>query len=806
MWQVWEKACLVDSLSNRALFVYGSHDFLLFIREKMVSGNYLRFVTATLKYSGMVVAFILSTVGHVIAQQKTPFELGSWRTYFPSGEYTQMVYGTESVIIANAFQLVLYYPGTEEVLLLNKGSGLSDVGISSVSYLASQDAIVVGYENGNVDVVTPERTYNLPGIKNNQNILSSKRVNDIGIAGDQIFLATDFGVVQIDASIHEFESTLFTDEPVSYVEWNEEEGVLYGASASELYILSLMGTTNLADINQWNIIPVGSEGSIQDMVVWKDDLYLVADDRLWKWQDMTLTDVPVTGAKVRFLQPSESHLLVINEFSNIFTWDGQESIQYVDLCLLYLRDVLMIDPETFWYLKKEEFGLYSKEGCQPYSLPGVPSRFVTEMAVMNGSLYVATGGVNRIYNNLFREDGFYTNDSGDWKAFNIHTVPELAARNMRDIYAVEKDPGKDLVYFGTFWDGVIRYEKGEITIFDESNSSLQFSVTNPDRIRVADLFLDQPGNLWVANHDAIRPLSVMTPSGEWRNFPISVNPRIEKLVVDEYQNIWMAIAERGLYIFRPNDWDNSGDDESRLIIPQPGDGSGTGFDNARINEIVIDKTGGVWLGTESGPVLFNCGDFAFDNICQGRKPVIELNGQLGVLLLNENVKAIAIDGGNRKWFGTDNGVYVVSAALDKIDHHFRVDNSPLPDNSINDIAIDPVSGEVFIATDEGLVSYRGEATESIPGSFAELAIYPNPVPPEYTGRVGIKNLVENALVRITTLSGRLIYENRAIGGQLVWDRRDQDGRQVASGIYLVFATRDQSISPYTQVGKIFLLD
>lgn len=758
--------------------------------------------------SKIIVAIVLLSLTGVVAQQNSLFELGSWRSYFPAGEYTEMISGTESVIIANPYQLVLYYPSpADEVLILNKENGLSDVGISTISYLTSQDAIIVGYENGNVDIVTPERTYNIPGIKNNQNILTSKRINDIVISGDHIFLATDFGVVQIDGSIYEFESTFFTDDPVWQIAWNESEQMLYAASETELYRLHLDESTNLADINQWNIAPPDVGGLIQDISVWKGDFYLVAGDALWQLEEgQYFTEVPVTGSKVRFIKPSETHLLVGNEYSNIFTWDGNVSRQFISICLVPLKDVLMVDPETFWYLTKKEFGKFQEDRCESYSLPGVPSRFVTEMTVMNGDLFVATGGVTGIYNNLFREDGFYTDESGEWIEYNLHTVPELEARNMRDIYAVEKVPDREQVFFGTFWGGVIRYDHGELTLFDETNSSLGFSVTNPDRIRVADLFLDNQENLWVANHDAIRPLSVMTPSGDWRNFSISVSPRIEKLVVDEYQNIWMAIAERGLYIFRPNDWDDEQDDESRLIIPQPDDGSGTGFDNARINEIAMDKNGGVWLGTESGPVLFDCGNFAFDNICKGRKPVIELDGQLGVLLSNENVKAIAIDGGNRKWFGTDNGVYVVSAALDRIDHHFRSQNSPLPDNSITDIAIDPSSGEVFIATDQGLMSYRGEATEADPGAFASLAVYPNPVPPSYNGSVGIKNLAENALVRITTLSGRLIYENRATGGQMVWDRRDQDGQLVASGIYLVFATQDHSVTPFTQVGKLFLLD
>ena len=754
----------------------------------------------------MVLLTWLIALSGAFAQQNSSFGLGTWRAYLPSGDYTQLVNGTESVIVVNPFQLVLYYPETDEELLLFKGQGLSDVGISYVNFLDSQGAVVVGYDNGNVDIVTPERTYNIPGIKNNQNILASKRINDIAVFGNQVYLATDFGVVGINASIYEFSSTLFTEEPVLHIEWLAESNTVFAATGSEMYFLELQESTNLADIHQWEVLPPEKEGDIQDAAEWQGDIYLVIGEQLWRWEDDLLQEVDVTGSKIRFVKPTESHLLVVNEFDNIFTWDGQQSVQFINLCLLQMRDVLMVDPQTFWYVNQHEYGLYQDNECQPYDLPGVPSRFVTEMTVMDNALYVATGGVSRIYNNLFREDGFYTNASGHWVTYRNTTNHVLGPEDMRDVYQVEKVPSRNQLFFGTFWSGVIRYEEGELTLFDETNSSLQFSVTNPDRIRVADLFLDQQENLWVANHDAIRPLSVMTPEGDWKNFAIGVNPRIEKLVVDEYHNIWMAIAERGLYIFNPHDWDNPQDDESRLIIPQPGDESGTNFDNPRINEIVIDRNGGVWLGTESGPVLFDCGNIAFDNICQGRKPVIDLDGNLGVLLRDENIRAIAIDGGNRKWFGTDNGVYVVNAAIDRIDHHFRSDNSPLPDNTIIDITINPASGEVFIGTEVGLVSYRGEATEDDPASFSPLAVFPNPVPPTYSGPVGIKNLPENALVRITTMAGRLIYENRALGGQLVWDRHDQDGRNVASGIYLVFATEDKSLSPYTRVGKIFLLD
>src|SRR5690606_9676770 len=487
-----------------------------------------------------------------VAQQNSSFDLGTWKAYLPAGEYTQLVKGTESVIVVNPFQLVFYYPETNEELLLHKGNGLSDIGISYVNYIDSQGAVVVGYENGNVDIVTPDRTYNIPGIKNNQNILASKRINDIAVFGDQVYLATDFGVVEINTTIYEFGSTLFTDEPVLHIEAQVESNTLFAATGSEMYFLEIQPSTNLADIQEWEIFPASEEGEIQDAAVGGGDIYLVVGDQLWKLVDQLLSGVGVTGSKIRFIKPADSHLLVVNEYDNIFTWDGQQSVQFINLCLLQMRDVLMVNPRVFWYVKQHEFGLYQNDECQSRELPGVPSRFVTEMTVFNDDLYVATGGVSRIYNNLYREDGFYTNASGQWVTHRNTTEPVLGAVDMRDVYQVEKVPSRNQLYFGTFWSGVIGYEEGELTLFDETNSSLQFSVTNPDRIRVADLFLDREENLWVANHDAIRPLSVMTPAGEWRNFAIDVNPRIEKLIVDEYQNIWMAIAERGLYIFNPH--------------------------------------------------------------------------------------------------------------------------------------------------------------------------------------------------------------------------------------------------------------
>src|SRR5690606_25021235 len=291
----------------------------------------------------VILGIVLSLSG-AVAQQNSSFDLGTWKAYLPAGEYTQLVKGTESVIVVNPFQLVFYYAETNEELLLHKGNGLCDIGISYVNYIDSQGAVVVGYENGNVDIVTPDRTYNIPGIKNNQNILASKRINDIAVFGDQVYLATDFGGVEINTTIYEFGSTLFTDEPVLHIEAQVESNTLFAATGSEMYFLEIQPSTNLADIQEWEIFPASEEGDIQDAAVWGGDIYLVVGDQLWKLVDQLLSGVGVTGSKIRFIKPADSHLLVVNEYDNIFTWDGQQSVQFINLCLLQMRDVLMVNP------------------------------------------------------------------------------------------------------------------------------------------------------------------------------------------------------------------------------------------------------------------------------------------------------------------------------------------------------------------------------------------------------------------------------------------------------------------------------
>jgi ligand-binding sensor domain-containing protein len=205
------------------------------------------------------------------------------------------------------------------------------------------------------------------------------------------------------------------------------------------------------------------------------------------------------------------------------------------------------------------------------------------------------------------------------------------------------------------------------------------------------------------------------------------------------------------------------------------------------------------MGTDAGAAYVADTYDVFSNVEDVIKPIFENR----YLLRSEKITAIAVDGGNRKWMGTERGVWLFSPTGEKLIYNFTADNSPLLSNVIRDIAINDQTGEVFFATDKGIVSFRSDATSS-DGSFQSVKIFPNPVTSVFTGLVGINGLATDAIVKITDISGKLIWQTQANGGTATWNVRDYNGNRAQTGIYLVFAaTQDGSESV---VGKIAVVD
>jgi ligand-binding sensor domain-containing protein len=226
-------------------------------------------------------------------------------------------------------------------------------------------------------------------------------------------------------------------------------------------------------------------------------------------------------------------------------------------------------------------------------------------------------------------------------------------------------------------------------------------------------------------------------------------------------------------------------------------GSGS-LPSRQVYSLALDRNGFVWVGTAAGVAYLNPGQALSGNV-NSVKPVV--NGR--ILLRDETTTAMAVDGGNRKWLGTRNGLWLFDAFGETPIHNFTTTNSPLPSNEILDIEVHPVTGEVFIATPRGIVSYRSDATESS-GTFSSVKIFPNPVLPTFTGQVSISGLATDARVKITDIAGKLIWETSANGGTATWHVRDYNGRRAATGMYLVIAISQDGLD--SVVGKIAVVN
>jgi hypothetical protein len=218
-----------------------------------------------------------------------------------------------------------------------------------------------------------------------------------------------------------------------------------------------------------------------------------------------------------------------------------------------------------------------------------------------------------------------------------------------------------------------------------------------------------------------------------------------------------------------------------------------------VTAITVDKDGSIWAGTDNGIAIFQCNNI--NEACDAYLPIVQSNGFNGYLFQKETIHCISVDGANRKWIGTNNGAWLISKDGTEVLQHFTTENSPLPDNTVLSIGIEPTNGDVFFFTKNEIVSFKGEATESI-ASQSAIKIYPNPIAPNYNGPIVIKNLVDNALVKITDINGQLMMQTRSLGGQAIWNGRDQYQHKLASGIYLIFVRDDNGNEK--AVGKILI--
>ncbi len=346
----------------------------------------------------------------------------------------------------------------------------------------------------------------------------------------------------------------------------------------------------------------------------------------------------------------------------------------------------------------------------------------------------------------------------------------------------------DKAYLSSFGYGVEEQGSAGITLYTESNSTLVNTNPPGKNVNITGLQASSDG-LWVLDYGASQPLHLLKDDGSWQafSFPITAAQYPVDIAADPYGYVWIVLDPAkggGMLAF------NRETNKYKYITNAAGAGE---LPNAAVRSVAVDREGLVWVGTDQGIAYFlDPGDVAIRPIYEDR-----------FLLRDDKITAIAIDGGNRKWIGTTRGVWLFNATGEELVYNFTTANSALPSNNIRGIAIHGETGEVFFSTDHGVVSFRADATEST-ATFNTVKIFPNPVTSHFTGLVGISGLATDAMIKITDVSGALVWQTQAHGGGASWDVRDYRGRRATTGVYLVFAATPDGGEHV--VGKIAVID
>lgn len=779
-------------------------------------------------------AFILSFLIAFSVTAQDQVAIGQWRSYLPYNTAKYVTQNPTTIFYASDFSLLEIDKDENSAQRLTKVNGLSDVEIQLLKHSPFDDKMVLVYENGNIDFVSDNGIINFPFVKQRE-IQGDKNIYDITfVAADRVFLSTGFGILELDPQSATATNDIRTGVPI--LSLTLFDGFFYAATEEGIYRAKDDPSVNLLDFSSnWKLLGT-EEGfpadySSRQVLALEDKLVADVSDTMMFFQNGVLDSIfHKPGFGFEFFS-AEGALLILGIDGNngdpdkivFFEKNGEKRRELGISCISRnIRYAVEDEKGQIWIADdSREFRVLESlfSSCDSTTYEGPPSAEIWDIEVTEDELWVATGGFRESNRgNLFRFDGVLRlKENGAWEQYSRNTrtellgvVPDDPGDDFADFVKVKVTPGGEKVWMGSYLEGLVEFDLAADTMnfFDES-TCIGSVVGDPARSRLAGIALDDQENVWFTSYLSDRPFGVITK--EDRNCINFAPPaclgftELLDIVVDGAGNKWMRIANTGggLLVFNEGDLNTIADDRCRVITE-----NNSNLPSNDVLSLTVDLDGDVWVGTSDGVVIFQCGSQALDSeSCPGFLQPVNVGGDNEFLLKGESVNAIAVDGANRKWFGTTNGMFLQSESGDELLASFNELNSPLFDNNIVDIDIRQSTGEVFVGTARGLQSIRTDATEGFLVNTASVSVFPNPVRPDYFGPIAIKGLARDANVKITDVNGQLVYETTALGGQAIWDGNDYNGVRAATGVYLVFSTSTKTFDnpDADMVGKILLI-
>jgi len=747
---------------------------------------------------------VLSLISGWLASQ---MPVGSWSDHLKYNTASAIAGNSLTIYASTGSSIIAWNSEFNELRRLSPVNGLSETGISDISWSEEKSILVIAYESTNIDLLTGNTIHNIPEIIN-KFTPGTIRINRVRTLGKNAYLATGFGIVIIDLEKKEIHDTW---KPGPGTENNEVfdiafgNGSVYAATENGLWQADI-SNQGLAYYGNWDLLSMPEPASFCNHLIFSgetlycnvpqgsagDKIYAINGEiRLFSFSPGIIINsfdpAPrgFTISSAEFLKHYNSDGSIINAIDS-YGWGSPEISQGI-----VIGNDLWIADKNHGIVLGQNMTVFAA-----LSLSGPSTNEVVNITSVNGKTILCAGGTDNSWNGMKRSFQVSVHENNQFTNIVLGTSTDA----MRSFI----DPVNSSRFFISSWgSGLYEYENNILVKhYDSSNSPLQNSGTTVPETKVCGLAMDKSKNLWITQPDGIGNIKILKPDGSWILFPVIINAPVAGDILSTGTGQMWIIMPGGHELFIIDDNNTTDfftDDRTRKLTVKDSDGK-------IINNVFSaaeDLDGNIWIGTDQGPVIYNNTDLIFEDAIRGTRIKVARNDGSGLadfMLGTESITAISVDGANKKWLGTkSSGAYLLAADGTEVIKSYNASNSPMFSDSIASIAVDNITGEVWFGTSEGVLSVRELATSGRQ-SYSDVYPFPNPVREDYLGNVTITGLMKETQIKITDISGNLVYETRSEGGQASWDLSTYDGRRVRTGVYIVFcASSDGKESCITKI-------
>lgn len=749
-----------------------------------------------------------------------------WQGYFSYNHITDLSESPDKIYAASESAYFTKNLTTNDIATVSSINGLKADIITAIYKCESKNITFVGNKNGLLLLVRNDGT-----VLQKRGIIDEvpvspliKKINHFLEDNGKIYISCDYGISVFNLTTLEFGETYYmgpTGATISVVQSTINNGYIYAATpfpAGGGIRRADLSSQFLDDYTQW----VDISGYFWDGITTFNNLIFAIrdDEKLYKYDGTSFTQ------QAQYLQPvkdirATANYLIVTTTDEVFIYNTalQQTVHI-------LSNQVTGDPVTFTcatviddiiYIGTNERGILSSTILNSTNFSeikpdGPELNYIFRVKKSSTALWALYGRYNRTYNpyNLDPPFGLFQYPISKYTSQNgWDLIPYSDLFGAKSLSNLAFSPNNDNdFYVSSYFSGLLKVVNETPTVlYDATNTGtdgLQL-LSAVDGIRVNGPAYDKNGNLWMTENMVPKALKVLRAGGAWQSYDLSsVIPEsnLESygiLVVDKNNTKWMPSSRNGLIAF--NDQINN----KSIVIKAEANGN---LPDTDVRCLAIDNRNQLWIGTARGlRIIQSVDQFISQDEIQTTAIIIseEIDGEVLAqeLFYEQFILDIAVDGANRKWVSTaDAGVFLVSPNGQQTIFHFTKENSPLPSNNINDIEIDGITGEVFFATEKGLVSFKGTATKPN-DDLSNVYVYPNPVRPEFTGTVKISGLTDKANIKITDIEGNLVYETTSSGGTIEWDTSAFGKYRVASGVYMIFVAAQDGID--TKVKKVMII-